>query len=135
MGKCIVFNMLIKSGTLDKLEYSWNTILLKKSDENKKNIYVYVGADIIFSFITTHHIYFQYISKIGDNLIPYSIAVREENIYFLSPNCKYIKLGNIRNDELLETKGISIDPFNYHLEIHGPNHFEKLLDFHCIQNS
>ena len=36
MGKCNVTNMLIKSGNLDKFEYSGNTILLEISEENKK---------------------------------------------------------------------------------------------------
>ena len=69
--------------------YSGNTILLKISEENNKNRFVYVGANIICSFITTDHI-LQHISNIGDNIIPYSIAIGEENMYFLSPHCEKI---------------------------------------------
>ena len=133
LGRYNVINMLVKSGNLEKSLYSGNTMFFKKLEENKKNRYVYIGADIIYSFITTDHI-LQYISNVGDNLIPFSIAIGKENIYFLSPNCKYIKREKNKNIELLETNGISIDPFNYHLEEHGPNRFEKLLDFTCIHS-
>ena len=71
----------------------------------------------------------------GDNMIPYSIAIGEENIYFLSPHCKSIKRKNIKDDELLKTNGNSIDRFDYHLERHGHDRFEKLLEFTCIHSS
>ena len=110
LGKCDVTNMLINIGRLDKSVFNGNTILLETSEENNKNRYVYVGANEIYSFITNDHI-LKYISNMGDNMIPYSIAIGEENIYCLSPHCKCIKRANIKNDELLKTNGISIDPF------------------------
>ena len=82
LGKGDVTNMLIKLGSLHKSVYSGNTMLLETREENK-NRYVYVGAGIINSFITTSH-FLQYISNIGDNINPYSIAIGEENIYFFS---------------------------------------------------
>ena len=60
----------------------------------------------------------------GDNDIPYSIAKGEEFIYFLSPHCKVIKKVKNKDDEFLKTNGNSIDPFDYHLEKHGPVRFE-----------
>ena len=51
----------------------------------------------------------------GDNMILYSIAIGEENIYFLSPHCKCIRRAKTKDDELLETNGNSIDPFDCHL--------------------
>ena len=62
-------------------------------------------------------------------MIPYSIAIGEEKIYFVCPHCKCIKRAEIKNDELLKTNENSIDPFDYHLEKHGPDRFEKLLQF------
>ena len=38
LGKCDVINMLMKLGNLDKSLFSRNTILLKISEENKKNL-------------------------------------------------------------------------------------------------
>ena len=68
-------------------------------------------------------------------MIPYSIAMGEEKIYFLSPHCKCIKRAKIKHDDLLKTTGNSIGPFDYHLEKHGPDRFEKLLEFICIHSS
>ena len=101
------------------------------SQENNKDRYVYDGANKIYSFITIDHI-LEYISNMGDNMIPYSIAIGEEIIYFLSSHCKFVKRAKIKNDRLLKTNGISIDPFDYHLEKHGPGRFENLLEFVCI---
>ena len=133
LGKGDVTNMLIKLGSLDKSVISGNTILLKE-EENNKNRYVYVGANKIYSFITNDHI-LEYISNMGDNTIPYAVAIGEENIYFLSPHCKCIKRAKIKDDELLKTDGNSIDPFDYHLEKHSPDRFENLLEFTCIHSS
>ena len=71
----------------------------------------------------------------GDNMIPYSIAIGEDNIYFLSPHCKCIKRAKIKDDELLKTFGKPTYPFNYHLEKHGPDRFENFLEFTCIHSS
>ena len=109
-------------------------MLLKISEENNENRFVYVGANKIYSFITTDQIR-EYISNIGDNITPYSIAIGEKYKYFLSPHCKCMKREKIIVGELLETNEISIDPFNYHLEIQGPNNFENLLEFTCIHSS
>ena len=126
--------MLIKLGSLDKSVISGSTILLKISEENNKNRYVYIGANKIYSFITNDN-FLENISKMGDNMVPYSIAIGEEIIYVLSPHCKCIKRKNIRDVELLKTNGDSIDPFDYHLQKHGPDRFENLLEFTCIHSS
>ena len=102
LGKCNGTNMLIKLGSFDKSVFSGNTILLEISDENNKNSYVYVGASKIYSFLTNDHI-LEYISNMRDNMIPYSIAIGEENINFVSPRCKCIKRAKIKDDELLKT--------------------------------
>ena len=49
---------------------------------------------MICSFLTNDNIY-RYISSTGNNLTPYSIAIGEENIYFLTPYFKFIKRENI----------------------------------------
>ena len=46
--------------------------------------YVCVGGDMIYSFLTNDNIY-KYISNMGNNLTPFSMAVDHENIYFLTP--------------------------------------------------
>ena len=71
----------------------------------------------------------------GNTMIPYSIAIGEENINFLSPHYKHINRKNIRDVELLKTTRSSVDPFDYHLEKHDPECFKNLLEFTCIHSS
>ena len=77
-----VFDMTTMSGALDRSIYNGNTILLKIGEENDRNRYVYIGGDLICSFLTNDNIY-KYISNMGINLAQYSFAIGDENIYFL----------------------------------------------------
>ena len=52
----------------------------------------------------------------GNDLIPYSIAVGAEKVYFFSPHCKVTKKVNIPHVDLLKRNGNSVDPFHYHVE-------------------
>ena len=61
-------------GAFDKSVFDGKTILLKKSEENDKHRYVYIGGNMICSFLTDDKIY-KYVSNMGNNLTPYSIAV------------------------------------------------------------
>ena len=87
-GRCDVTNKLSKLGSLDDSVVKENTILLKISEKYNKNRYVYIGRDKIYSFTTNDHI-LKFIYNTGNNMIPYSIAVGEENVFFLSPPGKY----------------------------------------------
>ena len=78
LGKSQVCNMTVFSGARDKKVFDGNTILLKISEEIGKHKYVYIGGDIVCSFMTTDNIY-EYISNMGNNLCPYSIATGEKN--------------------------------------------------------
>ena len=129
LGKCGMCNMLSRAGALDKSVSNGNTCLLKLSEENNfKNKYVYMGGDMVCSFLTNDCVY-NYISKMGINLILYSIAVGEDNVYVLSPYYKFTKKVKIKDSELLKTDGNSVDPFDYLLEKQGPDCFEYLLEF------
>ena len=68
-------------GAFDKSVFDGNTILLKISEENDKHRYLYIGGDMICSFLTNDKFY-KYISIMGNNQTPYSIAIVWENIYF-----------------------------------------------------
>ena len=85
------------SGAFDKPIFAGNTILLKICEENNKHRYVYIGGDKVCSFLTNDRIY-KYISNMGNNLAPYSIAIGWENIYYLTPYFKFIKNENIDVD-------------------------------------
>ena len=63
--------------------------------------YVYIGGDMVSSFMTSDNIY-EYISNMGNNLTPYSIATGEENYYLLTPNFVCIKKDKIDCDTILD---------------------------------
>ena len=88
------------SGALDKSVIGGKTNLLKISDENDRHRYVCIAGDMISSFLTNDKIY-KYISNFGRNLTPYSIAIGEENLFFLTPHSKLIKREKINYTELL----------------------------------
>ena len=62
----------------------------------------------------------------SNNLIPYSRAISEENIYFSTPYLKFIKRENIKNIELLETNENFVDLFDYHVSNCRKDSFKKL---------
>ena len=72
------------SGARYKKVFDGNTILLKIGQENNKHRYVCIDGDKVCSFLTNDRIY-KYISNMGKNLTPCSIAIGWENIYYLTP--------------------------------------------------
>ena len=105
LGKSQRYNMTALSGAFDKSCFDGNTILLKVGIENGKYKYVYIGGDMVCSFLTSDNIY-EYVSNMGNNLTPYSIAIGKENYYLLAPNFSFIKKYKIDYDTLL--KGIYV---------------------------
>ena len=85
LGKSESCMMTAFSGAFDKPVFDGNTILLKISEENDKHRYLYIGGDMVCSFLTNDKIY-KYISNMGKKLVSYSIAIGEENLYFLTPH-------------------------------------------------
>ena len=86
--------------TFNKGCFDGKTILHKVSIENGKNKYVYIGGDMVCSFMTIDNIY-EYVSNMGNNLSPYSFATGEENYYLLAPNFSFIKKDKIDYDTIL----------------------------------
>ena len=76
-------------------------------------------------FFSNDNIY-KYISIMGINLTPYSIALGDENIYFLTPHFKFIIREKIDDNELLKAIKGNVDPFNYHVSICGKYSLKKL---------
>ena len=99
--KSHVCNMTMFSGAFDKKVFDRNAILLKISEETGKNKYVYIGGDMVCSFMTSDNIY-EYISNMGNNLGPYSIATGEKNYYLLALNFKFVKKNKIDYDTILD---------------------------------
>ena len=57
LGKSQVCDMTMFSGTRDKKVFDGNTILLEISRENGNQKYVYIGGDMVCSFMITDNIY------------------------------------------------------------------------------
>ena len=70
----------------------------------------------------------------GNNLSPYSIAVGDENICFLTPHFNFIKEDKIVESEFLNINESSVDPFDYHISNCGKDSLKKLriYNFHQI---
>ena len=92
LGKTQLCDMTEYSGAEDKEVYDGNTFLLKIGEENNKHRHV--GGDMVCSFLTNDRIY-KYISNMGNNLSPCSIAIEWENICYLKPYFIFTKKGNV----------------------------------------
>ena len=62
----------------------------------------------------------------GNNLTPYTIAIGDEYIYFLTPHFNIIKREMIISNEILNTNEKNVDPFDLHVSRCGKNSFKKV---------
>ena len=108
VGKSQLCDMTEFSRGEDKSVFDGNTVLLQIGIENNRYKYVYIGGNMICSFLTNDKIY-KYISNMGNNLTPYSIAITWENIYFLTPYFRVIKNENIDVDNIDKLFDIDYD--------------------------
>ena len=99
IGKSHLCDMTNFSGAGDREVFNGNTIVLNIGKENKRHKNVYFGCDQICSFLTDDKIY-KYMSNMGNNLIPYSITIGHQNIYYLTPYFKKIKKENFDIDDI-----------------------------------
>ena len=79
---------------------------------------------MVCSFLTDGKIY-KYVSNMGNNLTPYSIAIGRENISYLTPYFRYIKKENIDVDDIDKLFDIDYDDIINREEI-------KINKFHSI---
>ena len=98
------------SGAKNSHDYDGNTLLLEFED----NEYVYISGLEIFKFKTDDKI-IDYISLMGNNMIPYAIMIGEKYTYFLD-RYNFFENNKIEEGTLLNTTNTSWDPFDYHLE-------------------
>ena len=121
IGKSKVCSMTEFSGAKDSSDFDGNTILLECED----NEYVYISGLEIAKFKTDDKI-IDYISLMGNNMIPYAIMVGEKNTYFLYHCYKFIENDKIEEDTLLNATNNRLDPYDYHVEKCGIDSFKKL---------
>ena len=96
------------SGAEDKQVFNGNTILLYKGQDNNRHRYVYIGGDMVCTFLTNDRIN-KYISNMGNNLTPYSKAIGWENIFYLTPYFRVIEKTNIDVDDIDNLFNIDYD--------------------------
>ena len=99
------------SGAGDKIDFDANTLIL----ECVNNEYVYISGLEIFQFKTGDKI-IDYMSLLGNNMIPYAFAIGEKFTYVISNHYKIIENDKIEEGILLNTTNDNLDPFDYHLE-------------------
>ena len=124
IGKSKVFPMTEFSEAEDKEEYNYNTLLL----ECEHNEYVNISGLEVLKFKTGDKI-IDYISLIGNNMIPYTFAVGEKFTYFLSSHCKFIENDRIEQGILLNATNNSLILYAYHVEKCGKNAFKKVRGY------
>ena len=105
----------------DSSDFDGNTLLIEVED----NEYVYISGLEITKFKTDDKI-IEYISLMGNNMIPYAIMIGERYTYFLYHRYKFIANDKIEEGALLKRTNDSLDPFDYHLEKCGIDSFKKL---------
>ena len=106
--------MICCLGAFNKSVFDGNTILFKISEEEIKSKYVYIGRDMVCSFLIIENIYIYY-SNMGNILTPQSVDVDEPNIFFTS-HFKFIKKGKIDDNDLLKSLENSVTPYDYPVE-------------------
>ena len=109
------------SGANDSSGFDGNTLL----SEFENNEYVYVSGLENINFKTDDKIR-DYISLMGNNMIPYAIMVGEKYTYFLYHRYKFIEHYRIEEGMLLNATDGSLDPYDYHFEKCGVDSFKKL---------
>ena len=73
----------------------------KVSEENNKHRSVHIGGDMVCSFMASDNIY-EYISNMGNNLCPHSVATSEGKYCLLAPIFKFNKKDKIDYNTILD---------------------------------
>ena len=121
IGKSKVCPMTEFSGANDSSGFDGNTLLL----EFANNEYVYISGLEIIKFKTEDKI-IDYISLMGNNMIPYAYAIGEKYTYFFYYRYIFIENDKIEEGTLLNGTDNSMDPYDYHVEKCGVDSFQKL---------
>ena len=79
LDKSETSSMTCMTGAFNKSVFDGNIFLREISEENDSRRYVYICGYMVCSFLTKDD-FRQYISNMGNNITPYSIATVEENI-------------------------------------------------------
>ena len=101
--------------------FDGSTLLL----EFENNEYIYLSGLEIIKFKKNDKI-IDYISLMGNIMIPYAIIIGEKYTYFIAHHYKFIENNKIEKESLLNTVDGSLDPYDYHVEKCGLDSFKTL---------
>ena len=122
IGKSKVCPMTEFSGSANNIsEFDGNTLLV----ECENNEYVYISGLEIIKFKIDDKI-IDYISLMGNNMIPHAIMIGEKHTYFLYHHYKFIENDKILERTLLNASRSSLDPYDSHIGRCGVDSFKKL---------
>ena len=122
IGKSKVCPMTEFSGSANNnSEFDGNTLLV----ECENNEYVFISGLEITKFKIDDKI-IDYISLMGNNMIPHAIMIGEKHTYFLYHHYKFIENDKILEGILLNASRSSLDPYDYHIGRCGVDSFKKL---------
>lgn len=114
IGKSPKTNMTESGGGYGKQFYG-NSILL----QIEKNRYVSIGS-IIYEFSTKNDQIKEYFSPVGNNDVPYPVAISDKNIYFIS-DLKYVPIDKFPK----LTKNIKVNAYMYYYGHEGDEELSK----------
>ena len=120
IGKSKVCPMTEFSGVVSS-EFDGNTLLV----ECENNDYVYISG-LENTKLKIDDKIIDYISLMGNNMIPHAIMIGERYTYFLYHRYKFIENDKILEGTLLNASRSSLDPYDYHIERCGIDSFKKL---------
>ena len=106
VGKSKVCEMIEFSGADDSSDFDGTTVFLECED----NEYVYKSGFQIFKLKTDDKI-IDYISLMGNNMCPYTIAIEEKGTFFKSIHYKFFENAKIEEGTLINATNNSLDPF------------------------
>ena len=120
IGKSEVCSMTEFSGAADNSsDFVGNTLLL----EFENNEYIYISGLEIIKYKTDDKI-IDYMSLMGNNMIPYAIMVGEKYTYLIAHHYKLIESDKIEEGTFLNSRNMC--PYDYHVEKCGETSFKKL---------
>ena len=103
----------------DSSSFDGNTLLLECGDIE----YIFISELETFKFKTDDKI-IDYISLMGNNMVPYAIIIGEKYTYFIAHHYKFVENDKIEKESLLNATNMY--PYDYHLNTCGVASFRKL---------
>ena len=106
---------------INNSNFDGNTLLL----QCENNEHIYISGSEIFKFKTDDKIK-DYISLMGNNMVPYAVIVGEQYTYFFDNRYTVIEKDKIEEGNLINATNNSLDPYDYHVKKCGKDAFRKL---------